>query len=62
MTHMYPPLHHLAVLGSLSTPVFETRTATGSEYFARQDSGLSQTFKLKASNSEQIVSDINVVV
>ena len=49
-------------IGSLSTRVFETRTATGSEYFARQDSGLSQIFKLRVSNSEKILSDINVVV
>ena len=42
--------------------VFETRTATGSEYFARQDSGLSQIFKLRVSNSEKILGDINVVV
>ena len=45
------------LLGSLSTPVFERRTATGSEYFARQDSGLSQLFKLRVSNSEKILSD-----
>ena len=38
------------------------RTATGGEYFARQDSGLSQIFKLRVSNSEKILSDINVVV
>ena len=47
---------------SLGTPVFEMRTATGSEYFARQDSGLSQIFKLRASNSAKILIDINVVV
>ena len=49
-------------IGSLSTPVFEMRTATGSEYFACQDSGLSQIFKLRASNSAKVLSDINVVV
>ena len=51
-----------SLLGSLSTRVFKTRTATGSEYFARQDSGLSQIFKLRVSNSEKILIDINVVV
>ena len=52
----------VASQGSLSTRVFETGTATGSEYFARQVSGLSQLFKLRVSNSEKILSDINVVV
>ena len=35
--------------------------ATGSEYFARQESGLSQLFKLRVSNSAKILSDKNVV-
>ena len=30
-----------SLLGSLSTRVFETRTATGREHFACQDSGVS---------------------
>ena len=47
---------------SLNTRVFETRTATGSEYLAPQDSRLNQTFKLRVSNSEKILSDINIVV
>ena len=42
--------------------VFETLTATGSEYFARQDSGLNQIFILITSNGEKILSDINVIV
>ena len=49
-------------LGSLSTRVFETLTATGSEYFARQDIGLNQIFILIIYNGEKILSDINVVV
>ena len=41
--------------------VFEKRTATESEYIARQDSGLNQIFKLRVSNSEKTLSDVNVV-
>ena len=46
-------LHPLAVkiLGSLSTRVFETRTATGKEHFACEDSGVSQIFILIISNA-----------
>ena len=49
-------------IGSLSTHVFETRTATGSEHFAFQDSGVSQIFILIISNGEKILSNVNVVV
>ena len=45
-------------IGSLSTRVVEKRTATESEYFAHQDSGLSQNFKLMVSNSEKIPRDM----
>ena len=49
-------------IGSLSTPVFEMRTATGSEHFKCQDSSLSQIFILTISNGEKILSNVNVVV
>ena len=49
-------------LGSLSTRVFETRTATGREHFTCQDSGVSQIFVLIFSNGEKILSNVNVVV
>ena len=52
----------LSLLGSLRTLVFETRTATGREYFACQDSGVSQIFILIISNGEKILSNVNVVV
>ena len=41
--------------------IFETQMATESEYFERQDSGLSQIFKLIVSDSKKILSSINVV-
>ena len=41
--------------------VFEPRTATGSEHFARQDSGVSQIFKLMVSTCEKRLNNINVV-
>ena len=41
---------------------FEPRTATGSEHFARQDSGVSQIFKLMVSTSEKKLNNINGVV
>ena len=50
------------ILGSLSTRVFETRTATGREHFACQDSGVSQIFKLIISNGEKILSNVNLIV
>ena len=49
-------------MGSLSTRVFGTRTATGREHFTCQDSGVSQTFGLIISNGEKIPSNVNVVV
>ena len=48
-------------IGSLSTRVFETRTATGRENFVCQDSGVSQIFVLIISNGEKILSNVNVV-
>ena len=53
---------HFATLGSLSTRVFETRTATGKEHFAFQDSGFSHIFTLIISNGEKILGNVNVVV
>ena len=50
------------VIGSLSTRVFETRTATGREHFACQDSGVSQIFKLLVSNGEKILSNVNLIM
>ena len=50
------------ILGSLSTHVFKTQTATGRENFACQDSDVSQTFVLIISNGEKIHSNVNVVV
>ena len=41
---------------------FETRTATGREHFACQDSGVSQIFILIISNGEKILGNVNVVV
>ena len=48
--------------GSLSTRVFETRTATGREQFAFLDRIVSQIFILFISNGEQILNNVNVVV
>ena len=50
------------ILGSLSTRVFETWTATGSEQFACRDSSVSQIFILIICNGEKILSNVNVVV
>ena len=50
------------IIGSLSTRVFESRKATGREYFMFQDSGVSQIFILIISNGEKILGDVNVVV
>ena len=44
------------------TRVFETRTATGREHFAFQDSGVSKIFTPVLSNKETILSNVNVVV
>ena len=51
----------LLILENLSTRVFETRTATGREHFACQDSGVSQIFVLIISNGEKVLSNVNVV-
>ena len=50
------------IQGSLSTRVFETRTATGREPFAFLDRIVSQIFILFISNGEKILSNVNVVV
>ena len=55
-------LRDLEILGSLSTRIFETRTATGREHFACQDSGVSQVFIPIISNGEKVLSNVNVVV
>ena len=52
-----PPL-----IGSLSTHVFETQTATGRQHLTCQGSGVSQIFILIISNGEKIRSNVNVVV
>ena len=57
-----PTLPYLNIFGSLSRRVFETRTATGREHFACQDSDLSKIFILTISNGGKILSNINVVV
>ena len=49
-------------IGSLSTRVFETRTATGREQFAFLDRIVSQIFILFISNGEKIHSNVNVVM
>ena len=49
-------------LGSLSTRVFETRTATGREHFAGSDGIVSQIFIILISNGEKILSNVNVVI
>ena len=45
-----------------STRVFETRTGTGREHFAYQESIVSQIFVLLKFNGEKILSNVNVVV
>ena len=49
-------------LPPLARDVFESRTETGSEHFACQDSGLSQIFKLIVSTSEKILNNVKEVV
>ena len=49
-------------IGSLSTRVFETRTATGREQFAFLDRIVFQIFILSISHGEKILSNVNVVV
>ena len=51
-----------STLGSLSTRVFETRTATGREQFAFLDRIVSQIFILFISNGEKVLNKVNVVV
>ena len=57
------PLFHKthSSIGNLRMRVFETRTATGREHFARQGSGVFQIFILIISNGEKILSNVNVV-
>ena len=50
------------LFGSLSTRVFETRTATGREHFACKESIVCQMLMLLISNGEKILSNVNVVV
>ena len=45
---------------SLSTRVFERRSATGREHFVCQDSGVSQIFILIIFNGEKILRNVNV--
>ena len=52
----------LLIVGSLSSRPFETRTATGREHSACQDSDVSQIFILIISNGEKVLSSANVVV
>ena len=57
-------LHRCVIneLGSLSTRVFETRTATGREHVTCQDSDVSQIFTLIISNGKKVPGNVNVVV
>ena len=50
------------VKGSLSTLVFETRTATGREHSVCQDSGVSHIFILIIHNREKVLSIVNLMV
>ena len=50
------------IIGSLSTRVFETPTATGREHSVCQDSGVSHIFRLIIHNREKVLSSINVMV
>ena len=47
--------------GSLSTRVFETRTATGREHSVCQDSGVSHIFILIVHNREKVLSIVYVM-
>ena len=47
---------------TLSTHVFETRTATGREHFEFQGSGVCDIFILIISNGEKILGNVDVVV
>ena len=50
------------IMRELKHARFETRTATGREHFASQDSGVPKSFILIISNREKILCDVNVVV
>ena len=50
------------LLGSLSTRIFETRTATGREHFECQESGVSIIFILIIFKGKTILSSVNVFV
>ena len=57
----------VSLIGTLSTRVFETPTATGREHFACEDRLVSQIRHLNIvilliSNRENILSNVNVVV
>ena len=52
---------HQNIVGSLSTRVFETRTATGREHSVCQDSGVSHIFILIIHNREKVLSIVNVM-
>ena len=60
--NLYPWRLHWLLLESLSTHVFETRTATGRGHFACQDNGVSQIFISSISNGEKILGNANSVV
>ena len=49
-------------IAALSDRVYETRTSTGREHFACQDSDVSKIFILTISNGGKILNNINVVV
>ena len=49
------------LIGSLSTRVSETWTATGREHFSCQDSGVSHIFILIILNGEKVLSNVNVI-
>ena len=61
-TNIFHVAARLFRLGSLSTRVFETGTATGREHFVCQDSVVFQIFILITSNGEKILTNVNVVV
>ena len=56
----YEPMSIIFKLGSLSTRVLETRTATRREHFAYQGSDVSWIFILIISNGEKILINVNV--
>ena len=56
-----PPVGRSVTIESLSTRVFETRTATGREHFACRGPIVTQIFVLLISN-EKILINVNVIV